>query len=123
MNAKEQFTDDVMRSLDGAGRATLDRNVREGILKGMQDAGCRMQDAGCRMQDTGCRMQDTGYQMADSGWQIKTSMVWKIAAVILLLVSLNVFTMTYFNKSTTNQAKSTNPVASEYFSYLNTINL
>ena len=130
MNAKEQFTDDVMRSLDGAGRATLDRNVREGILIGMQDAGCRMQDAGyrmqdtgCRMQDTGCRMQDTGYQMADSGWQIKTSMVWKIAAVILLLVSLNVFTMTYFNKSTTNQAKSTNPVASEYFSYLNTINL
>ena len=123
MNAKEQFTDDVMRSLDGAGRATLDRNVREGILKGMQDAGCRMQDAGYRMQDTGCRMQDTGYQMADSGWQIKTSMVWKIAAVILLLVSLNVFTMTYFNKSTTNQAKSTNPVASEYFSYLNTINL
>ena len=123
MNAKEQFTDDVMRSLDGAGRATLDRNVREGILKGMQDTGCRMQDTGCRMQDTGCRMQDTGYQMADSGWQIKTSMVWKIAAVILLLVSLNVFTMTYFNKSTTNQAKSTNPVASEYFSYLNTINL
>ena len=51
MNAKEQFTDDVMRSLDGAGRATLDRNVREGILKGMQDAGYRMQDAGYRISD------------------------------------------------------------------------
>ncbi len=103
MNAKEKFTDDVMGSLDGVGRATLSHDAREKILKGMQDAGYGMRDAGYGT--------------------VRIGMIWKIAAVILLLVSLNVFTMVYFNKSSASTAKKTNPVASEYFSYMGTINL
>ena len=119
MNAKEKFTDDAMRSLDGVGRATLDQSVREKMLKGMQDAGSRMQDAGYGMQDAGYRIQDTGYRIQDQSF----SLLWKFAAVLLLLISLNVFTMVYFNKSSANSVKSTNPVVSEYFSYMDTINL
>ena len=110
MNATEKFTDDVMGSLDGTRRATLSHDAREKILKGMQDAGCGMRDA--------------GYGMRDAGYgTVRIGMIWKIAAVILLLVSLNVFTMVYFNKSSASTAKKTNPVASEYFSYMGTINL
>ena len=103
MNAKEKFTDDVMGSLDSAGRATLDQSVRESIMKGMQDAGCRM--------------RDTGYEI------VRVGMIWKIAAVILLLISLNVFTMVYYSKSSGNQAKALKSVTNEYFSYMGTINL
>ena len=110
MNAKEQFTDDVMRSLDGAGRAALDQSVKEKILKGMQDAGYRI-------QDPGCRMQDAGYGT------VRVGMIWKIAAVIFLLISLNVFTMVYFSKSSSGRANSAKSVASEYFSYMDPINL
>jgi len=103
MNAKEKFTDDVMGSLDGAGRARLDQSVRESIMKGMQDPGSRMQDAGFGI--------------------VRVGMIWKIAAVILLLISLNVFTMVYFNKSSAKSTNAAKSVASEYFSYMGTINL
>ena len=64
-------------------------------------------------------MQDAGYRM-DS---VKFSLVWKIAAIILLLVSLNVFTMVHFSKSTESSSNTTKSVALEYFSYINHYNL
>ena len=117
MNAKEKFTDDVMGSLDGVGRATLDKSIRESILKGMRDAGWGMQDAGYELRDAGYGMRDAGYGT------VRVGMVWKIAAVILLLISLNVFTMVYFSKSSSGRANAAKSVASEYFSYVDTINL
>ncbi|MCX6283949.1 MAG: hypothetical protein NTW31_06930 [Bacteroidetes bacterium] len=105
MNAKERFTDDVMSSLDGADRATLDQSVREDILRGMQGAGYGMRDAGYRIDS------------------LKFSLVWKIAAIMLLLISLNVFTMMHFSKSTVSSLNATKSVALEYFSYINHYNL
>ncbi|MEI7492845.1 MAG: hypothetical protein WCK92_15705 [Bacteroidota bacterium] len=105
MNAKEEWIAKTMESLDGAGRATLSQGVKEKILNRMRDAGYGMQDAGYRMDS------------------VKFSLVWKIAAIILLLVSLNVFTMVHFSKSTESSSNTTKSVALEYFSYINHYNL
>ncbi|MCX6280568.1 MAG: hypothetical protein NTU51_01230 [Bacteroidetes bacterium] len=110
MNAKEQFTEDVMSSLDGAGRARLNPGVREKILKGSRERG-----AGSRERGAGSGEQGAG--------SVKFGLVWKIAAVILLLISLNVFTMVHFSKSTVSSSNSTKSVAVEYFSYINHYNL
>ena len=105
MNAKEQWTERVMESLDGAGRASMDQSVKEKILKGMQDAG------------------SVSHEPRVVTETITLSRVMKIAAVIMLLISLNVFTMVYFSKSSSGRANAAKSVASEYFSYVDTINL
>ncbi len=110
MKAKEQFTDDVMRSLDGANRARLSPGMREKILMGSGERG-----AGSREQGAGSGEQGMG--------SVSFSLVWKIAAIVLLLVSLNVFTMVHFSKSTVSSSNTTKSVAVEYFSYINHYNL
>lgn len=48
---------------------------------------------------------------------------WKIAAIILILVSFNVFTMVYFASGPVKDQKEMSSVANELFSYIETINL
>ena len=98
MNAKEQWVNTAMESLDGAGRAVLNPFVKEKILSGLAEP---------------VRKQDT----------LKFSLVWKIAAVILLLISLNVFTMVYFSRSSGNGTSVSRSLAMEYFSFIDHYNL
>ena len=98
MNAKEQWIDTAIKSLDGVERAALSPFVREKILRRMQNS----------------------ETVTDS---VKFSLVWKIAAVILLLISLNVFTILSFSKSSGSSQNSIKSRASEYFSYIDHYNL
>jgi hypothetical protein len=98
MKTKEEWVDKAMGSLDGAGRAELNPAANEELLKRMQDAGYRIDP-------------------------VKPAMVWKIAAVILLLISLNVFTIVYYHKSAAGSSSPASSVASEYFSYIDHYNL
>ncbi len=112
MKTKEEWVDKVMGSLDGASRAELNPAAKEDLLKRIQNAGCRMRDAGYGMQGAGYRIDP-----------VEPALAWKIAAVILLLVSLNVFTMVYYHKSSAGSINPAKSVASEYFSYIDHYNL
>jgi hypothetical protein len=54
---------------------------------------------------------------------VRSQMVWRIAALILVLISFNVFTLVYFSKTSGNSQNTAKSVANEYFSYLGSINL
>ncbi|MCX6287187.1 MAG: hypothetical protein NTY96_08730 [Bacteroidetes bacterium] len=98
MKSKEQWIERIMESLDGAGPARLSPDAMESILKRMQDPGSR----------------------TDS---VKLSLVFKIAAVILLLISLNVFTIVHYSSSSGSSKVISKSIASEYFSYMDHYNL
>jgi len=51
---------------------------------------------------------------------IKPSLLWQAAACIAVLVVLNVFTWVRSGKVESISQENTNPIAKEYFSYLNT---
>jgi hypothetical protein len=97
MNAQEQWISKTLSSLDGAGRAELNPLVREKILE---------QAMGLRREKRTLTMQT----------------VWKIAAVALVLISLNLFTMVRFHRSVQASQNPVHSMAGEYFSYLSTIN-
>ena len=99
-----------MASLDAAERAVSNPGLRENILNGI------------RNPESG--ISEPGNGNSESGYgTIRKSTVWKIAAAILLLVSLNVFTMVYYGKSPGTSQSATKSVASEYFSYIDNYNL
>jgi len=98
MKTKEEWVDRAMVSLDGAGRAEINPFVRERILQGFS-------------------------WPVKEQVNLKPGLVWKIAAVILLLISLNVFTMVYYHKSSAGSNNPVKSVASEYFSYIDHYNL
>lgn len=54
---------------------------------------------------------------------IRSRMMWRVAALILLLISFNVFTLVYFAKTSGNSQINVKSVANEYFSYIDSINL
>jgi hypothetical protein len=54
---------------------------------------------------------------------IRSSMIWRVAALILVLISFNVITMVYFTKTPGDSQINVKSVANEYFSYIDSINL
>jgi hypothetical protein len=52
-----------------------------------------------------------------------SSVLWKAAAVILILLGLNIVTIFHYSRSETKENESAGTVASEYFSYINNFNL
>jgi len=95
MNTKENWIDKTMESLDGAGRLVLNHEVQEKIIKEIL-------------------LHQRGKEMS------VFPMVWKFAAVIVILIGLNVFTFTHSTRSTVQNPERT--IATEYFSYLDTYN-
>ena len=95
MKTKDQWIDKVMESLDDTDRALLNPMIRENILQGIQSPVYR---------------QHT----------INSGMIWKMAAMILLLISFNIFTMVHFKVPTRATKDIEKSVASEYFSYIDT---
>jgi len=86
-----------MESLDGAGRAGLNPFIREKILQNVPSPLPEINS-------------------------IKLSQVWKIAVVIILLISLNIFTLIHLQRSTGTFQNPVKSVASEYFSFIDTFN-
>jgi hypothetical protein len=54
---------------------------------------------------------------------VRSRMIWRVAALILVLISFNVFTMIYFAKVSGIGQNNVKSVANEYFSYIDSINL
>jgi hypothetical protein len=97
MQTKEQFIEQVMSSTDGMSRATANPLLTDKIMEQVQGNKRRTVPL------------------------IPRSAIWLAAASLLLLVGVNVAVCLQAQtvKSNTN---TTNPVADEYFSYLNTNN-
>ena len=93
METKEIWTNKAMQSLDGIGRVGLDTFQQEKILQNIQIP-------------------------KPLNPTFRYTLVWKFAAIILLLVSLNIISILHFSGSNTTQNPVKN-VASEYFSYIN----
>ncbi len=97
MNAKEQWIDDAMASLDNAEQASLSEAVREKIIR-------------------------RALFITQKEHLRSTTLVWKLAAIILLLISLNLFTMIHLRNSAAGEANPVNSLAVEYFLYIGTYN-
>lgn len=97
METNEEKINKTMESLDGMDQAEMDPVIFDRILQRLRDQGPKV-------------------------ISIHKQLIWKAAALILILISINVFTMVFYTRSGSsgNTVKS---VATEYFSYIDSINL
>jgi hypothetical protein len=93
MNTKEEWINKAMASLDNADRASLNPLVKETILQRLRFP-----------------------QSVRKGVTVR--LLLKIAAMILLLVSLNIFTVAHFRKNTEKVKRAAGTIARDYFSYI-----
>ena len=98
METKENWINKTLESLDDANRAGSDPLLFDKVMQRMQ--------------------HDSPAVIS-----IRSRMIWRAAALILILISLNVFTMVYFAKTPDNSQNTAKSVANEYFSYIDSINL
>jgi hypothetical protein len=97
METKEDWINKTMGTLDGISRAKSDPLLFDKVLQ---------------------RIQHDNLPVIS----IRSLLVWKIAALILILISFNVFTLVY-SKTSGNSQNTAKSVANEYFSYIDSINL
>jgi hypothetical protein len=90
---KEKWISEVMESIDGAGRATLRPEVKNRILQQARSPIPARELQGFRM-------------------------IWKIAAAVLFLVTLNIFTLLFLQGTSGNTETRLKSTATEYFSYI-----
>jgi hypothetical protein len=96
MNTKEQWINETMESLDGIRRATGDPLLGAKIAERLRAGNGRT-------------------------LLLKPGMLLKIAAGLALLITINVFSVIYYAR-TTSLTDNANPLVSEYFTYIKTIN-
>ena len=98
METKEEWITKTMESLEGTDRAESDPLLFDKVLQ---------------------RIQNDQLKVVS----IHKQVIWKAAALILILISFNVFTLVYFSSSSDNSINTVKSVANEYFSYIDSINL
>jgi hypothetical protein len=98
MKTKENWINKTIVSLDGIIRAESDPLLVDKVLQRIQ--------------------HDNPIVIS-----IRSRRIWRVAALILVLISFNVFTLVYFTKTSGNSQNTAKSVANEYFSYLDSINL
>ncbi|MCX6245294.1 MAG: hypothetical protein NTU98_11385 [Bacteroidetes bacterium] len=98
MNTKEQWISETLESLDGMRRAGSDPETYEKVMQRIRMSGTRRV-------------------------YLQASFVWKIAAGLILLIGLNVFSLVYYSRLSKASETQTGVLASDYFSYINTIKL
>jgi membrane protease subunit (stomatin/prohibitin family) len=93
MNSKEQWIDEVMNSLNGMKHAQAPAGLQQRIMNEL-----------ARRKQMSLR--------------IPASLSWSLAAGLLLLVSLNIFSVAYLNKAQqkVTMKESSREMAREYFS-------
>lgn len=98
MRTKEEWINETMESLEGIQRAESDPMLAEKALNRIQ-----------------VHSRDV--------ISFRTPMVLVAAAMILLLISFNIITFIYFPGSTDMHDNTIRSVATEYFSYIDSLNL
>jgi hypothetical protein len=98
METKENWINNTLESLDGVNRAESDPLLFDKALQRIQRG-------------------------TPTIISIRSRMFWRVAALILVLISFNVITMVYFAKTSGNNRINVKSVANEYFSYIDSINL
>jgi hypothetical protein len=98
MKTKEEWIGQTMESLDGIGRADYDPSLFE-------------------------RLMEVPASREPVIRRFSPPMLWKAAALILLLITLNILTLFFFNGNEKQETGTADSVASEYFSYINTVKL
>jgi hypothetical protein len=98
MKTKEEWIDQTMESLDGIGRAECDPALYGRLMDGMA-------------------MREPVFR------RFSPAAVWKAAALILLLITLNILTLFFYPVKDMQETTSADSAASEYFSYINSVKL
>src|SRR5438067_2440321 len=95
MQSKEQWINDTLDSINNIARAKASPYLAEQILQ---------------------RLLSAGHAKFIS---IRPVIVWRVAASIILLIGLNVFTALHFNKASNISESQTQIFSQDYFSYIN----
>jgi hypothetical protein len=95
MKTKEQWIDETMESLEGITQAKADP-----ALFG--------------------RLQHLIVEAAPGRSMFPTRLLWKVAAGLALLITMNIVSYVQYNKSS-DSGIAGDPIASEYFTYIETI--
>ena len=98
MNTKEKWIEETMESLEGITRAQSSPLLYDRVISGLRNSQKRI-------------------------IFFKPKNLWRIAAGLALLISFNVFSVHYYTKSHKEDHSQINALASEYFSYIETIKL
>jgi hypothetical protein len=96
MKPKAQWISETMDSLEGIRRAGSDPLTYEKVMQRVQLPG-----------------KKTLY--------LQSGFVWRIAAGLTLLIGLNVLSLIYYSRSSKTAENHTKSLASEYFSYIDTL--
>jgi hypothetical protein len=98
MKTKEQWIDETLESLDGIRRAGSDPMTYEKVMHRLRAPMTRR-------------------------IQVQPGLVWRVAAGLTLLIGLNALSLFYFSRSSRESETQTKTLATEYFSYTNSIKL
>jgi hypothetical protein len=98
MKTKEKWIDETMEAFDGITRAEGDPFIHEKVMQRI-------------------------HQNPPEIMRIQPALIWKIAAGIAVLVSINLFTLFHRNPSSVKDQTAVKTMASEYFSYIDSNDL
>ena len=98
MKTKEKWINETMESLDGIKSAMSDPFIHEKVMERLN--------------------QDNTSPIA-----LPPRLFWQIAAGLALLISLNIFSLLSYTTSSTTDQTPVKTLATEYFSYMETIKL
>jgi hypothetical protein len=97
METKEEWINKTMESLDGIKVAECDPLLFNNLLEHF-------------------------HPPKSNVFSIQSKMILRLAAMILIIISFNVFTLVWFTRSQNNNQDYVKSVANEYFSYMGSIN-
>ena len=98
MKTKEQWINETMESLEGISRAGSDPRLYDRVIQAIGNS-------------------------RPGTIPFNPRVVWRIAAGLALLISINIFSIVHYNKTHEASETQINTLATEYFSYINTIKL
>lgn len=97
MKTKEHWINETMMSLDGIKSAKSDPFIHEKVME---------------------RLNNDSQPIA-----LPPRLFWQIAAGLALLISLNIFSLISYTRTSTTDQTPVKTLATEYFSYMETIKL
>jgi len=96
MNKMEQQIDKTLESLDGIHRAKSNYFMYEKVMQRINNDGLKTLTRQSRI-------------------------IWQMAALILILISINLLSLVYFSKTSGQSQDNVKSIANEYFSYMDPI--